>query len=85
MTCGTDASAMDNVALEIKAFKSAENKTFADVLDAILRTILGLVPETADMMQRIQKVQEAVTKWEPLLKKFVTGPAVREQGFPCLV
>ena len=68
-----EGHANDAIALEISCFRHAENRTFSDVVSVIMPVILQLIPIQQEKAS-VKAIQSTLTKWAPLLRKFVQGP-----------
>lgn len=61
---------VDDLFLEIKSFKFAQNRSFADVIGAILPGLLDLIPTTdPSAMAILGQVRTKFQKWSTVIKK----------------
>jgi hypothetical protein len=70
-----DGVDMDALATEIKCFKASENRPLADLLDALIPSILRCeVPEGATGAAYVKAMNAGFERWDDLLSDFVRTP-----------
>lgn len=71
---------LDNIFLEIKSFKFAQNRTFVECLQAIIPAILSLVnTQQYQVTELVTALVSKLKKWTYVLKKCVMGNHEEEQ------
>lgn len=60
---------VENALLEVRGFKYAENREFADCVRATMAVILDMIPDDAEDMDAIKAAQGLLQKWAPLLQQ----------------
>lgn len=76
MVVSGDKSAhdLDNIFLEIKSFKFAQDRSFMDCIDAIVPTLLSIVlDENKAAMDTVAAVKAKIEKWASVLKRCIMG------------
>jgi translation initiation factor eIF-2B subunit epsilon len=79
---GPRPSSFNNIALEVKSFKYAENKTFADCVRVLVPIVLDYIPRPSKggpggaalpLGAVLKGAQETLDHWSPLIAKFVVS------------
>lgn len=69
MSAQRNKTPVENALLEVRGFKYAENREFADCVRATLAVILDMIPDDAKDMNAIKAAQGLLQKWSPLLQQ----------------
>mmetsp|Transcript_31634 Transcript_31634/g.50502 ORF Transcript_31634/g.50502 Transcript_31634/m.50502 type:complete len:794 (+) Transcript_31634:290-2671(+) len=64
----------DNVLLELKSYKAAEDRSLEDLIFAVVPVIMSAVPETGISKEDYKEgVKEQLTKWKPTLEELCSN------------
>lgn len=73
-----EASAVSNLVLEVKCYKSAENRSFADTISVSLPAVLDKLPRpegaaSGPTMAWLKDMKATLASWAPFLSKFIVS------------
>lgn len=69
----TSGHDLDNIFLEIKSFKFAQNRSFTECLEAIVPALLSTVSSEISMIEQVTVLQAALTRWASVIKRCIMG------------
>lgn len=76
MVVSGDKSAhdLDNIFLEIKSFKFAQDRSFVDCIEAIVPTLMSIAQtDQTNSMEILSRLKQKIEKWTSVLKRCIMG------------
>ena len=73
-TAHADNSSADNVLMEIRGYKFAQNREFGDCLQGVIGGLLELADCTQADLKFVGSFQQVVQKWKPVLTNLTVQP-----------